>query len=94
MREINNRFGHLAGGRVLRRLGEYLNQHLRRIDIPARIGGDEFVNICPETPKLMARVLAERLRQDLSKWLRLLELRRGENGNADHYRPSEKNQRA
>ena len=65
LREVNNRYGHLAGGQVLQQLGEFLNTSLRRIDIPSRVGGDEFVVICPETPKPSARVLAERLRQEI-----------------------------
>lgn len=65
LREVNTRHGHLAGGQVLRRLGEFLNDRLRRIDIPARVGGDEFVIICPETNKVSARILAERLRQGI-----------------------------
>jgi diguanylate cyclase (GGDEF)-like protein len=65
LRNVNTRFGHLAGGQVLRQLGEYMNTKLRRIDIPARVGGDEFVVICPETNKLAARILAERLRQGI-----------------------------
>jgi diguanylate cyclase (GGDEF)-like protein len=62
LRDVNSRYGHLAGGQVLQQLGEFLNTSLRRIDIPSRVGGDEFVIICPETAKLSARVLAERLR--------------------------------
>lgn len=62
LRDVNSRYGHLAGGQVLQQLGEFLNISLRRIDIPSRVGGDEFVIICPETAKLSARVLAERLR--------------------------------
>lgn len=65
LREVNSRYGHLAGGRVLKQLGEYLNNSLRRIDIPARVGGDEFVVICPETSKVSARMLADRLRKDI-----------------------------
>lgn len=62
LREINEDRGHLAGARVLQRIGEYLHKHLRRMDLPARIGGDEFVVICPETSKRAARRVAERLR--------------------------------
>jgi diguanylate cyclase (GGDEF)-like protein len=65
LKDVNTRFGHIAGGQVLKQLGEYLNDRLRRIDIPARVGGDEFVVICPETSKLSARVLAERLREGI-----------------------------
>jgi diguanylate cyclase (GGDEF)-like protein len=67
LKEVNTRFGHMAGGQVLRRLGEHLNESLRRIDIPARVGGDEFVIICPETSKLSARILADRIRQGIEE---------------------------
>jgi len=65
LREVNSRHGHLAGGNVLKQLGEYLNTKLRSIDISARVGGDEFVVICPETPKQSARVIAERIRHGI-----------------------------
>ena len=38
---------------------------VRRIDLPARIGGDEFVVICPETAKPAARLVAERIRSGI-----------------------------
>ena len=65
LREVNSHHGHLAGGKVLQQLGEYLNTKLRSIDISARVGGDEFVIICPETPKQSARVIAERIRHGI-----------------------------
>ncbi len=74
LKEVNNRFGHIAGGRVLKQVGDYIGEKLRKIDIPARIGGDEFVIICPETPKMSARLVAERIRQGIE------ELNRQKNG--------------
>lgn len=62
LREVNTEQGHLAGAHVLRRVGDFINRHIRRIDIPARVGGDEFVIICPETTKISTRIIAERLR--------------------------------
>lgn len=67
LREVNARRGHLAGGQVLKQVGEFLNGRIRRIDLPARIGGDEFVIICPETTKEAARMVAERLRQGIQR---------------------------
>jgi diguanylate cyclase (GGDEF)-like protein len=67
LRDVNNRFGHLAGGRVLKQVGDFINTKIRRIDIPARVGGDEFVIICPETPKMSARLVAERIRQGVEE---------------------------
>ncbi len=67
LREVNARRGHLAGGQVLKQVGEFLNGRIRRIDLPARIGGDEFVIICPETEKTAARLVAERLRHGIQR---------------------------
>jgi len=66
LREINSRFGHLAGSHSLQRVGDYVKQHIRHIDVAARLGGDEFVILCPETAKVSARVLAERICRGLS----------------------------
>ena len=62
LREVNSRKGHLAGAQVLKQVAEFVMGRVRRIDLPARIGGDEFVVICPETAKPAARVVAERIR--------------------------------
>jgi len=67
LREVNARSGHLAGGQVLKQVGEFLNGRIRRIDLPARIGGDEFVIICPETEKNAAQLVAERLRHGIQR---------------------------
>lgn len=67
LREVNERRGHLAGAQVLRQVGELLGGCIRRIDLAARIGGDEFVVICPETGKVSARMMGERLRREIQK---------------------------
>ncbi len=67
LREVNNRDGHLAGAQVLKHVGEFLIQRIRRIDLPARIGGDEFVVICPETEKAAVRLVADRLRHGIQR---------------------------
>ena len=67
LREVNARRGHLAGGQVLKQVGELLNGRIRRIDLAARIGGDEFVIICPETAKTAARQVADRLRTGIQR---------------------------
>jgi diguanylate cyclase (GGDEF)-like protein len=67
LKEVNNRFGHLVGGRVLQQVGDFIGQKIRGIDVPARVGGDEFVIICPETPKMSARLVAERIRQGIEE---------------------------
>jgi diguanylate cyclase (GGDEF)-like protein len=67
LREVNSRGGHMAGALVLKQVGELIVNRIRRIDLAARIGGDEFVIICPETEKPAARLVAERLRHGIQK---------------------------
>ena len=59
---INDRLGHFHGDRVLRAVGEVVNEGVRRIDTAARYGGDEFVCLLPETDPTGAFVLAEKIR--------------------------------
>jgi diguanylate cyclase (GGDEF)-like protein len=61
-KDINDTSGHLAGDAVLRQLGMLVRAHLRRDDIIARIGGEEFGVILPEIGLRGARELAEKLR--------------------------------
>ncbi len=66
-KEVNDRFGHLAGDEVLRAVADWLRQNLRSTDLVARIGGDEFAVICPETSGEQARVIAERIAAGISR---------------------------
>jgi diguanylate cyclase (GGDEF)-like protein len=62
LKEINDRYGHFYGDRVLREVGEVIRQGVRRVDTPARYGGDEFVILLPETDPTGAWVVAEKIR--------------------------------
>ena len=57
----NDRFGHAVGDRVLIALAGVARATARSVDTVARIGGDEFVILMPETDALAALPLAERL---------------------------------
>ena len=59
----NDEFGHPAGDDALRTIARFLKESMRTSDFIARIGGDEFVIILPETPRESAGVLAERCRK-------------------------------
>lgn len=63
---INDRLGHDAGDRAIIRVTEVCNREKRASDIVARMGGDEFVVLLPETDQGAARLFAERLRNAVS----------------------------
>ncbi|MGX1309547.1 diguanylate cyclase [Amorphus suaedae] len=60
---INDSFGHPVGDEVIRRLAAVLRDHSRAADIPARIGGEEFALLLPDTPPAVADDIAERIRR-------------------------------
>jgi diguanylate cyclase (GGDEF)-like protein/putative nucleotidyltransferase with HDIG domain len=62
---VNDRFGHAAGDRALERLSEIFESVKRRIDTAARIGGEEFAVIAPDTDHHAAYILAERMRREV-----------------------------
>ncbi len=64
-KQINDRAGHAVGDEVLHRLGQVVRRSLRRTDIAARFGGDEFVVLLPYTDLEGAREAAERIRQQV-----------------------------
>ncbi|MDQ2797373.1 MAG: GGDEF domain-containing protein, partial [Actinomycetota bacterium] len=60
-KRINDASGHSAGDEVLRRPGAVLNASDRRSDVAARIGGEEFAVLVPDTGARDAYALADRL---------------------------------
>jgi diguanylate cyclase (GGDEF)-like protein len=62
LKEVNDRHGHHAGDAVLRGVAETLRASIRRIDVAARYGGDEFVALLPETDPTGGWVVAEKIR--------------------------------
>lgn len=61
-KRINDRWGHATGDRVLEILAELMRANLRSVDLPARIGGEEFAALLPDTDRATAAAVAERLR--------------------------------
>jgi diguanylate cyclase (GGDEF)-like protein/putative nucleotidyltransferase with HDIG domain len=61
-KQINDRFGHLEGNRVLRLFAQALKETCREYDYVARMGGDEFVVIAPGLPPDVASKKAEQLK--------------------------------
>ena len=61
-KRVNDTWGHAAGDAVLRHVAQTMKQQTRRIDIAARIGGEEFIILLPDTSVENAQALAERIR--------------------------------
>ena len=66
-KSVNDTFGHATGDRVLRELGRLLKEAKRETDVVARFGGEEFCVLCEETDTRGARLLAERVREQLER---------------------------
>ena len=64
-KQVNDTYGHAAGDLVLQTVTEVFSKMIRQSDIFARIGGEEFILLLPETKIESAQVLAERLRNTL-----------------------------
>ncbi|MBF0158359.1 MAG: GGDEF domain-containing protein [Magnetococcales bacterium] len=65
-KQINDRMGHAEGDEALRRVSQVLRDGIRDSDILARIGGDEFALLLPNTPLTSAYHLTLRLCQAVS----------------------------
>ncbi|MCU0611601.1 MAG: diguanylate cyclase [Candidatus Eisenbacteria bacterium] len=65
-KRVNDSYGHLAGDAVLKASAERLRAGVRRQDLVARWGGDEFLLLLPDTDVEGAQVLAEKLRERIT----------------------------
>jgi diguanylate cyclase (GGDEF)-like protein len=68
-KQINDRYGHEGGDRVLQRFGELLMSLARTTDVAVRLGGEEFCLVLPQTDRRGALEAAERLRTAVRKQL-------------------------
>ncbi|MFN3649690.1 MAG: diguanylate cyclase [Armatimonadota bacterium] len=64
-KHINDRLGHAAGDRLLREVAGVMRSRLRACDTVARVGGDEFALLLPETEGESGRRAVEKLREAL-----------------------------
>jgi diguanylate cyclase len=63
LRDINLRYGHEVGDKVLIEVAKILKSSVREIDMPARWGGEELVAVLHETDTEGASAVAERVRR-------------------------------
>jgi diguanylate cyclase (GGDEF)-like protein len=67
LKAVNDKYGHALGDAVLQQAAKVLRVNLRSGDLAGRIGGDEFVVICPETDHESAALVANKLNQALDE---------------------------
>lgn len=66
-KNINDRYGHPAGDKVLKTVASTLNSSLREGDFLARLGGEEFIILLPDTTMAGAAILAEHMRIEVER---------------------------
>ena len=67
-KQYNDTFGHLAGDHAIKSTAVIINESLRECDIAARYGGEEFALLLPQTSKVMAQRVANRIRLAIEKF--------------------------
>jgi two-component system, cell cycle response regulator len=68
-KQVNDRYGHIAGDYVLAQIAQIVTGTLRAEDLFARYGGEEFAVLCRGVPIEKASVLAERIRAKVETFL-------------------------
>ncbi len=66
-KNINDKYGHPAGDAVLKAVANLIQKNCRDVDLPIRYGGEEFLLVLPEVNISGALIVAERIRNNLSK---------------------------
>lgn len=66
-KDINDVYGHEVGDRVLKQFAKTVTQSMRETNLTARLGGEEFVVLLPDTGSNACQVVAERIRAAVSR---------------------------
>jgi len=66
-KEVNDRYSHSKGDKVLVKIGDLLQSNVREVDTVVRYGGDEFLILLPETGN-GSRTVVKRLKEKMDEW--------------------------
>jgi diguanylate cyclase (GGDEF)-like protein len=64
---VNDTYGHQLGDYVLKKIGRTINSLVRKMDLPARYGGEEMAVIMPDANREQVFKVAERIRKEISQ---------------------------
>jgi diguanylate cyclase (GGDEF)-like protein len=67
-KKVNDRYGHARGDAVLREIGQLFQMRMRKDDLVARYGGDEFAMVLPRTSREEARIVAAKMEQTVDRY--------------------------
>ena len=66
LKRVNDNDGHEAGDRMIKAAADQISAHIRQSDLAARLAGDEFVVLCPETHRVGLEQIGTKLRECLA----------------------------
>jgi len=64
LKRVNDVFGHQAGDQMIIEVAQVLMKICRKTDVVTRLGGDEFIVLCPGISQKQATILIERIREE------------------------------
>jgi diguanylate cyclase len=67
LKEINDKYGHLAGDKAIKIVGHAIRGCIRKGDIAVRYGGDEFIILLPNQNRMAAEKVAIRIKEEIEK---------------------------
>lgn len=65
LKGVNDKYGHDAGDRVIKKVADIIRENLRNYNIACRLGGDEYTILLPNTTVDDTTIVAERIRQSV-----------------------------